>query len=55
MEYVKDFLYHDNLVREHDLITMAILKGDSDTAEKVMKEHIYNQEQIVIKNVTNAE
>lgn len=55
VEYVKDFLYHDNLVREHDLITMAILKGDADTAEKVMKEHIYNQEQIVIKNVTNAE
>lgn len=55
VEYVKDFLYHDNLVREHDLITMAILKGDSDTAEKIMKEHIYNQEQIVIKNVTNAE
>mgnify|MGYP002853607190 FL=1 len=55
VEYVKDFLYHDNLVREHDLITMAILKGDADTAEKIMKEHIYNQEQIVIKNVTNAE
>ena len=55
VEYVKDFLYHDNLVREHDLITMAILKGDADAAEKIMKEHIYNQEQIVIKNVTNAE
>ena len=55
VEYVKDFLYHDNLVREHDLITMAVLKGDADSAEKIMKEHIYNQEQIVIKNVTNAE
>ena len=55
VEYVKDFLYHDNLIREHDLITMAILKGDVETAEKTMSEHIYNQEQIVIKNVTNAE
>ncbi len=54
VEYVKDFSYHDNLIREHDLITMAILKGDADTAEKVMNEHIYNQEQIVILNVTSA-
>lgn len=53
VEYVKDFSYHDNLIREHDLITMAILKKDAEIAEKVMNEHIYNQEQIVIKNVTN--
>ena len=52
VEYVKDFSYHDNLIREHDLITMAILKGDADAAQKIMKEHIYNQEQIVIRNVT---
>lgn len=54
VEYVKDFSYHDNLIREHDLITMAILKGDAEAAEKVMTEHIYNQEQIVIRNVTNG-
>lgn len=53
VEYVKDFSYHDNLIREHDLITMAVLKGDAESAEKIMNEHIYNQEQIVIKNVTN--
>ena len=53
VEYVKDFSYHDNLVTEHDQITNAILLGDADTAERVMNEHIYNQEQIVIKNVTN--
>ena len=53
VEYVKDFSYHDNLIREHDLITMAVLKGDADTAEKLMNEHIYNQEQIVIANVMN--
>lgn len=52
VEYVKDFSYHDNLIREHDLITMAILKGDVETAKKIMGEHIYNQEQIVIRNVT---
>lgn len=53
VEYVKDFSYHENLIREHDQITMAILKGDTDTAERVMNEHIYNQEQIVIRNVIN--
>ena len=52
VEYVKDFSYHDNLIREHDLITMAILKGDKENAERIMNEHIYNQEQIVIRNVT---
>lgn len=55
VEYVKDFSYHDKLIAEHDQITLAILKGDADSAEKVMKEHIYNQEQIVIRNVTNAQ
>ncbi len=54
VEYVKDFSYHDNLIREHDQITMAILKGDKENAQKVMDEHIYNQEQIVIRNVRNA-
>lgn len=55
LEYVRDFSYHDNLIKEHDLITMAILDGDAVTAEKIMNEHIYNQEQIVIRNVINAE
>lgn len=53
VEYVKDFSYHDNLIREHDQITMAILKGDATVAERVMNEHIFNQEQIVIRNVIN--
>lgn len=55
VEYVKDFSYHDNLVREHDEITRAIFRGDAETAMRVMNEHIYNQEQIVIRNVTNTE
>ncbi len=53
VEYVKDFSYHEKLIKEHDLITMAILRGDKEAAEKIMNEHIYNQEQIVIRNVTN--
>lgn len=52
VEYVKDFSYHDNLVREHDLITDAILNKDKEKAVRIMNEHIYNQEQIVIRNVT---
>lgn len=55
VEYVKDFSYHDNLVTEHDQITNAILLGDVNTAERIMNEHIYNQEQIVIKNVINKD
>lgn len=54
VEYVKDFSYHDNLVTEHDQITNAILLGDVETAEHVMNEHIYNQEQIVIKNLMES-
>lgn len=52
VEYVKDFSYHDNLIREHDQITRAVLTGDKETAQAVMKTHIYNQEQIVIKNIS---
>lgn len=55
VEYVKDFSYHDKLITEHDQITNAILQGDVDTAQRIMNEHIYNQEQIVIRNVLNQE
>ncbi len=54
VEYVKDFGYHDNLVREHDAITNAILMGDSGKAREVMRMHIYNQEQIVINSLERA-
>ena len=49
-EYVKVFSYHDKLITEHDEITKAILRGDKETAQKVMRKHIYDQEQIVIQN-----
>lgn len=51
VEYVKDFSYHDVLVSEHDAITNAILLGDAELAQQVMRKHIYNQEAIVISNV----
>lgn len=51
VEYVKDFSYHDVLVKEHDEITKAILSGDKDFAVEIMRKHIYNQELIVIQNL----
>ncbi len=51
-EYVKDSSYHENLIMEHDEITRAILKGDKEKAKDLMAEHIFNQEQIVIRNLS---
>jgi len=51
VEYVKDFSYHDVLVKEHYEITNAILVGDKIKAKEIMKNHLYNQELIVIKNL----
>lgn len=53
VEYVKDFSYHDVLVSEHDAITNAILIGDTEKGREMMRNHIYNQEAIVISNVKN--
>ena len=36
-EYDKDFSYHENLYREHDKSTEACLKGDGESAQKIMK------------------
>ena len=49
VEYVKDFSYHDILVKEHYDITNAILMNDVATAKEIMRKHLYNQELIVIK------
>lgn len=51
VEYVKDFSYHDVLVKEHYDITNAILTNDVKTAKEIMRKHLYNQELIVIKNL----
>lgn len=53
VEYVKDFGYHDKLVIEHDAITNAILMGNCQKAKEIMRQHIYDQEQIVIKSLKN--
>ena len=52
VEYVKDFSYHDKLVAEHEALMNAILDGDVDKAKEITRKHIYDQEQIVIANVT---
>lgn len=54
LEYVKDFDYHDTLLREHRLITEAIFSGDGEKARKIMKTHIYNQEITVIRNIQES-
>ena len=55
IEYIKDYDYHDVLIREHREIVKTILSGDKQAAEKKMKTHIYNQETIVIKNLKKQE
>lgn len=54
VEYVKDFSYHDILVKEHYDITNAILMNDVATAKEIMRKHLYNQELIVIKNLKGS-
>ena len=54
VEYVKDFSYHDVLVKEHYDITNAILMHDVKTAKEIMRHHLYNQELIVIKNMQDS-
>jgi DNA-binding GntR family transcriptional regulator len=54
VEYVKDFSYHDKLVTEHDNLTNAILLGNTELACEITRKHIYDQEQIVIANITRG-
>lgn len=55
IEYIKDFDYHEVLVKEHRQIVDAILRGDKEAASQIMRTHIYNQETIVIKNLKKQE
>lgn len=50
-EYIKDSKNHQKLVEEHEEIVDAITSNDQEKAKKAMKEHIYNQELIVIHNL----
>lgn len=55
IEYIKDFDYHEVLVKEHRQIVDTILRGDKEAASHIMRTHIYNQETIVIKNLKKQE
>ena len=51
MEYVKDVSYREQLVGEHERLLCAILNGDEDTAKEIMRNHIHNQEQKILRHI----
>lgn len=53
IEYVKDFDYHNMLIKEHKEIVNAIIARDIEKSKKAIREHITNQETIIIKNLPN--
>ncbi|MCR4716125.1 MAG: GntR family transcriptional regulator [Lachnospiraceae bacterium] len=55
IEYIKDFDYHETLVSEHREIMKSVIDGDVECAKNTMRQHIYNQEIIVIKNLKKQE
>lgn len=55
LEYVKDTAYHAVLLREHEELAEAMFAGDKERAQKIMKRHIDNQEETVIKKIQEEE
>ena len=55
LEYLKDFSSHRRLLTEHQQLVEAIEKKDSQAAVHIIKEHIYNQEISVIRNLEAAQ
>lgn len=51
MEYVKDVNYRQELVAEHEKLLDAILCGDEDVAKEMMRNHIHNQEIMILKTI----
>ena len=51
MEYVKDIEQHSVLVNEHELLLRAIYDGDSETAKRIMRTHLQNQQEGVIQAI----
>lgn len=51
IEYLKDPHYYDSLVSEHRQILTAIRSGDQETARRCMRNHIDNQELVVISRI----
>ncbi|MDD4369934.1 MAG: GntR family transcriptional regulator [Anaerostipes sp.] len=55
LEYVKDQEYHSVLLREHKELVKAMFDGDKLEARRIMKTHIENQEETVIRNIQQSE
>lgn len=55
MEYVKDMNYREELVAEHEKLLEAILCGDEMAAKEIMRNHIHNQETMILKTIQNME
>lgn len=55
LEYVKDTEYHAVLMKEHEELVDAMFSGDKKGAQEIMKRHIDNQEETVIKKIQEEE
>lgn len=55
LEYVKDTEYHVVLMKEHEELVDAMFSGDKKGAQEIMKRHIDNQEETVIKKIQEEE
>lgn len=55
LEYVKDASYHTVLLKEHEELAEAMFSGDKERAQEIMKCHIDNQEETVIKKIQEEE
>ena len=53
VQYIKDAKLHPVLEEEHRMIVDNILKKDVENAIRIMKKHIINQEEGVIKKIQN--
>lgn len=51
LEYIKDSVYHDRLVQEHEAIYEAILNKDKQKAAESVVTHIDNQELTIIEHL----
>ena len=55
LEYVKDTAYHAVLLKEHEELVEAMFAGNKERAKEIMKRHIDNQEETVIKKIQEEE
>ena len=55
LEYVKDTAYHAVLLKEHEEQVEAMFAGNKERAKEIMKRHIDNQEETVIKKIQEEE